>query len=48
VFPGEPLDAIHLASALVARSTAAGLELLGLDVRIRASARQLGFRVLPF
>ena len=49
-FPGEPvraLEAIHLASALVARSAAAGLELLSLDVRLRASARQLGFRVLP-
>jgi predicted nucleic acid-binding protein len=49
-FPGEPiraLDALHLASALVARSAAAGLELLSLDVRIRASARHLGFRVWP-
>ena len=49
-FPGEPirtLDAIHLASALVARSAAAGLELLSLDLRIRSSARHLGFRVWP-
>jgi len=49
-FPGEPiraLDAIHLASALMARSAVAGVELLSLDLRIRASARHLGFRVLP-
>jgi predicted nucleic acid-binding protein len=49
-FPGEPirtLDAIHLASALEARSAVAGVELLSLDLRIRASARHLGFRVWP-
>jgi predicted nucleic acid-binding protein len=49
-FPGEPirtLDAIHLASVLVARSAAAGLELLSLDDRIRKAARQLGLRVRP-
>lgn len=49
-FPGEPiraLDAIHLASALVARSAVAGLDLLSLDARIRASARSMGFRVQP-
>ena len=37
-FPGEPvrtLDAIHLASALMARGTLHGLELLSLDDRIR-------------
>ena len=49
-FPGDPirtLDAIHLASALVARSAVAGLELLSLDDRIRSAARKLGFEVLP-
>jgi predicted nucleic acid-binding protein len=49
-FPGEPirtLDAMHLASALVARSAVAGLELLSLDDRIRRAARRLGLRVRP-
>jgi predicted nucleic acid-binding protein len=49
-FPGEPvraLDAMHLASALAARSVAARLDLLSLDRRIRASAQRLGFRVQP-
>lgn len=49
-FPGDPirtLDAIHLASALVARSTIPGLELLSLDDRIRKTARRLGLRVRP-
>ena len=49
-FPGEPvrtLDAIHLASVLVARSALAGLELLSLDDRIRKAARRLGLRLRP-
>ena len=49
-FPGEPirtLDAIHLASALVARQAIAGLELLSLDDRIRTAGRQLGMRLQP-
>lgn len=49
-FPGEPirtLDAIHLASALVARSAVPGLELLSLDERIRRTASMLGVRVQP-
>lgn len=49
-FPAEPvrtLDAIHLASALAARSAIAGLELLSLDGRIRTAAGQLGFRLQP-
>ena len=49
-FPDEPirtLDAIHLASALVARSAAPRLELLCLDERIRAAARRLGFPLQP-
>ena len=49
-FPGDPirtLDAIHLASALVARSTLPGLELLSLDDRIRKTARRLGLRLRP-
>ena len=49
-FPGDPirtLDAIHLASVLVARSAVAGLELLSLDERIRRAAALLGIRVQP-
>jgi predicted nucleic acid-binding protein len=49
-FPVEPvrsLDAIHLASALVARSKAPGLQLLSLDERIRSAARRLGFQLQP-
>jgi predicted nucleic acid-binding protein len=49
-FPAEPirtLDAIHLASALAARSAVPGVELLSLDDRIRRVGEQLGFQVLP-
>jgi len=49
-FPGEPirtLDALHLASALAARSVIAGLAILSLDHRIRVAARQLGMRLQP-
>jgi predicted nucleic acid-binding protein len=49
-FPTEPvrtLDALHLASALAARSVVPGLGLLSLDERIRRAGRQLGFRVRP-
>ena len=49
-FPAEPirtLDAIHLASALAARSAIPGVELLTLDDRIRRAAKQLGFQVQP-
>ncbi|MBI4470639.1 MAG: PIN domain-containing protein [Acidobacteria bacterium] len=49
-FPGEPirtLDALHLASALAARSAVAGVELLSLDDRIRTAASRLGFRLQP-
>jgi predicted nucleic acid-binding protein len=49
-FPVEPirtLDALHLASALMARSAVAGLSLLTLDRRIRATAHKLGFDILP-
>lgn len=49
-FPVEPvrtLDAIHLASALVARRAAPDLVMLSLDERIRRNAVELGFRVLP-
>jgi len=49
-FPAEPirtLDAIHLASALAARSGVAGVELLSLDDRVRRAADRLGFRVQP-
>jgi predicted nucleic acid-binding protein len=49
-FPGDPirtLDAMHLASALVARAAVAGLSLLSLDLRIRSTARRLGMRLSP-
>ncbi len=49
-FPAEPLrtlDAIHLASAMAARSAVPGVELLSLDDRIRRAGVQLGFRLQP-
>jgi predicted nucleic acid-binding protein len=49
-FPGDPirtLDAIHLASALLARSVVPGLALLSLDDRVRAAARKLGLPIQP-
>lgn len=49
-FPGEPirtLDAIHLASVLVARSALGGLVLMSLDRRVRAAGAQLGLDILP-
>jgi predicted nucleic acid-binding protein len=49
-FPAEPirtLDAIHLASALAARSALAGLEVLSLDDRIRGAAKGLGLACQP-
>lgn len=49
-FPGDPirtLDAIHLASLLVARSAVGGLRLLSLDERVRQAARGLGVAVEP-
>ena len=48
--PGAPirtLDAIHLASLLVARSAVAGLRLLSLDERVRQAATGLGVAVEP-
>jgi hypothetical protein len=49
-FPSEPLDtlsALHLASALVARSAIPGLAVLALDDDVRRNAQLLGFRVVP-
>ncbi len=49
-FPGEPirtLDAIHLASALTARTAVAGLKLLSLDDRVRKAGKKLGLDILP-
>jgi predicted nucleic acid-binding protein len=49
-FPEEPirtLDALHLASALTARAAVAGLKVLSLDDRLRASADKLGLPLLP-
>lgn len=41
------LDAIHLASAVVARASLGDMDLLSLDECIRSNAAALGFRVLP-
>ena len=49
-FPAEPLrtlDAIHLASALVARKAVPDVAMLSLDTCVREAARRLGFDVLP-
>ena len=49
-FPAEPvrtLDALHLASAIIARTAVPDLALLTLDERVRSSAQQLGFVTLP-
>jgi predicted nucleic acid-binding protein len=49
-FPLEPvrtLDAIHLASALVARRAIPDLVLLSLDDRVRSCGLRLGFDLLP-
>lgn len=49
-FPAEPirtLDAIHLGTAVLARSLGPDLAVLSLDERIRRSAEQMGFGVLP-
>lgn len=49
-FPLEPLrtlDAIHLASALAARSAIPDTALLSLDSRVRECGERLGFEVLP-
>lgn len=49
-FPAEPvrtLDALHIATALAARSAISDLALLSLDRRVRENAVALGFEVLP-
>jgi predicted nucleic acid-binding protein len=49
-FPGEPvrtLDALHLASALTARSAVPDVAILSLDSAIRRTSTDLGFAVLP-
>lgn len=49
-FPVEPvrtLDALHLASALLARSLAPETRLLSLDQRIRENGTRLGLEVVP-
>jgi hypothetical protein len=48
-FPGEPirtLDAIHLASALVARTAIVGLTLLSLDDRVCRAGKKLGLDII--
>ena len=49
-FPLEPirtLDAIHLASALVARRAIPGLTMLSLDGRVRRAAHRMGIPLVP-
>ena len=49
-FPQEPirtLDAIHLATAIVARNLVPEIQLLTLDNRLRICGAQLGFEILP-
>lgn len=49
-FPDEPirtLDALHVASALEARSLFSQMSLLSLDARVRKVATSLGFSVIP-
>lgn len=49
-FPAEPvraLDAIHLASAIVAREVWPDLVVLSFDERVRANTAALGYPVLP-
>lgn len=49
-FPNEPLrtlDALHLASALVARAAVPDLVVVSLDSRVRKTGLDLGFEVLP-
>jgi hypothetical protein len=49
-FPHEPiraLDALHLASALLSRSTVADVNLLSLDQRVRSNGERLGLPVVP-
>lgn len=45
--PIRALDALHLASALIARSAVADIGLLSLDQRLRSSGERLGFPVVP-
>jgi predicted nucleic acid-binding protein len=49
-FPAEPLrtlDALHVASALTARTALPDLALLSLDARVRENGAALGFDVFP-
>lgn len=49
-FPAEPirtLDAIHLATAILARSVVTDLTVLSLDERVRRSAVGMGLTILP-
>lgn len=47
VEPVRTLDALHLATALTARSAISDLALLSLDQRVRDNGAALGFDVLP-
>lgn len=45
--PIRTLDALHLASALVAKAAVGDLALLSLDQRVRSNGEKLGFEVVP-
>jgi len=49
-FPAEPirtLDAVHLATATLANALVPEMAVVSLDRRVRHSARELGFTLLP-
>jgi predicted nucleic acid-binding protein len=49
-FPDDAIrsvDAIHLATAIVARDAVGEIDVLSLDGRVRSCAAALGFRVVP-
>ncbi len=49
-FPAEPIrtqGAIHLATATLANSLVPQMAILSLDRRVRVSARQMGFALVP-
>jgi hypothetical protein len=41
------LDAIHLATLVVARALVPGLRVLSFDERIRRNAQDMGFELVP-
>lgn len=45
--PARTLDALHVASAVVARSAVTGLRIPSVDQRIRENGERLGLEVVP-